>query len=333
MVPAPNDFIFERFSTDDLPERDRIPIFRAVFGRAIVKLDLTPLAEGPFHHKSVLRALPGVSFVSSVNSGIFSERTRGLLADGNDDLLLYILDAGDSFVSQRGQEATLDSGGAILVTGGDVGSLALRAEAQSLAKITTIGVPRNAIASMVNDPDAMIARPLQSNSDALRLLSSYVKVLEEDRALDSPQLRHSIVTHIHDLVALAIGATRDAADVARGRGIRAARLPAIKADIVKNLDRCELSVDSVAARQGISPRYVGILFESDASTFSEFVLGQRLIRAHRMLTDPRSAPRTISAIAFECGFGDLSYFNRTFRRRFGMTPSDVRFAGLRESDS
>jgi AraC-like DNA-binding protein len=33
---------------------------------------------------------------------------------------------------------------------------------------------------------------------------------------------------------------------------------------------------------------------------------------------------TISTIAFNCGFGDLSYFNRCFRHRFGATPSEVR---------
>jgi AraC-like DNA-binding protein len=54
------------------------------------------------------------------------------------------------------------------------------------------------------------------------------------------------------------------------------------------------------------------------------VLEQRLYRAHRTIADPRRADRMISAIAFAAGFGDLSYFNRTFRRRFGMTPSDVR---------
>jgi AraC-like DNA-binding protein len=43
-----------------------------------------------------------------------------------------------------------------------------------------------------------------------------------------------------------------------------------------------------------------------------------------MLTDLNYADRSISAVAFEAGFGDLSYFNRTFRRRFGATPSDVR---------
>ena len=32
----------------------------------------------------------------------------------------------------------------------------------------------------------------------------------------------------------------------------------------------------------------------------------------------------IGDIAFACGFNDLSYFNRCFRRRFGLTPTAAR---------
>lgn len=46
--------------------------------------------------------------------------------------------------------------------------------------------------------------------------------------------------------------------------------------------------------------------------------------AHRMLRDPLLASRRISTIAFDIGFSDLSYFNRTFRRAFGVTPSHPR---------
>ena len=34
--------------------------------------------------------------------------------------------------------------------------------------------------------------------------------------------------------------------------------------------------------------------------------------------------QTVRDIAFDCGFNDLSYFNRCFRRRFGLTPSAAR---------
>jgi AraC-like DNA-binding protein len=60
------------------------------------------------------------------------------------------------------------------------------------------------------------------------------------------------------------------------------------------------------------------------------VLGRRLAYAHRLLADPRSAHRRISDIAFEAGFGDLSRFNKAFRRQYGVTPSDVRAMALRK---
>ena len=46
------------------------------------------------------------------------------------------------------------------------------------------------------------------------------------------------------------------------------------------------------------------------------------------LTDPRRASEKISTIAFDAGFGDVSYFNRVFRQRYGDTPSGVRTHAL-----
>ena len=79
-----------------------------------------------------------------------------------------------------------------------------------------------------------------------------------------------------------------------------------------------------AARQGITPRYVQMLFEDTGTTFTAFALEQRLDLARRMLTSPRFAKRSIVSIALDAGFGDLSYFNRCFKRRYHMTPSDLR---------
>jgi AraC-like DNA-binding protein len=132
--------------------------------------------------------------------------------------------------------------------------------------------------------------------------------------------------HVSDLLALTLGATRDAAEVAKGRGVRAARAHAIKAAVLKNLARADLSVDAIANAHGIKRRQVQRVFELDGTTFTEFVLRERLALAHRLLSAPGYAERSISAIALEAGFGDLSYFNRSFRRRYGATPSAVREA-------
>ena len=51
---------------------------------------------------------------------------------------------------------------------------------------------------------------------------------------------------------------------------------------------------------------------------------KRLAHAYGMLTDPGLAHMRIGDIAYLSGFGDPSYFNSVFRRRYAMTPSDVR---------
>jgi AraC-like DNA-binding protein len=60
--------------------------------------------------------------------------------------------------------------------------------------------------------------------------------------------------------------------------------------------------------------------------FTAYALDLRIERAYKMLTDMRYASWPISAIAYEAGFGDLSHFNRSFRRRFSAPPSDIRGA-------
>jgi AraC-like DNA-binding protein len=51
-----------------------------------------------------------------------------------------------------------------------------------------------------------------------------------------------------------------------------------------------------------------MLFESEGTTFSRFLLDQRLARAHRMLSHPRLAER--SAIAYEAGWRCLEFQSR-----------------------
>jgi AraC-like DNA-binding protein len=120
------------------------------------------------------------------------------------------------------------------------------------------------------------------------------------------------------------GASAEGTEIARERGVRAARLRAVKEDIVRNLEHDEVSVDAIAARHRVSPRYLRKLFESEGATFSEYVLDQRLVLAHRLLSDPRRASDKIASVALAAGFGDVSYFYRAFRRRYDLLPTDVR---------
>jgi AraC-like DNA-binding protein len=167
-------------------------------------------------------------------------------------------------------------------------------------------------------------RKIPSDTPALRLLRTYVAAGWDQSATAGPDLQHMMAGHIYDLIAVMAGASRDAEEAAQDRGVRAARLYAIKQDIGLHLDRPDLSVAALAQRHGCTPRLVQRLFEAEGSTFTDYVLAQRLGRAYRLLSDPRRRADKISTVALDCGFGDVSYFNRMFRRRYGAAPSDVR---------
>ncbi len=106
--------------------------------------------------------------------------------------------------------------------------------------------------------------------------------------------------------------------------MRAARLKFAKAYIVEHSHRRDTSIGTLAASLNVTPRYLQRLFEAEGTTFSEYLMAQRLARAHGLLCEPGASHTTISTIAYDVGFGDLSYFNRRFRRQYGLTPREVR---------
>lgn len=130
--------------------------------------------------------------------------------------------------------------------------------------------------------------------------------------------------HLVDLVSLALGTQPDAAQMARQRGQMAARLSLMKADICASLSREDLSIGAIAARYGLSARQAQRAFEQEGTTFTAFLLEQRLLLAHKLLLHSANRGRKIRDIAHSAGFSELSYFNRAFSRRFGATPSEIR---------
>ncbi|HEY2137377.1 MAG TPA: helix-turn-helix domain-containing protein, partial [Xanthobacteraceae bacterium] len=305
MMPAANDeFEIVHLCSDDVAEHNRLDVVRDVYGRAIVKHDIEAYPDVPFYWRSTLRILPGLGLAATALSGARTRRTAAQI--DSDNLVLNIILAGKLIVRQFGREAVVDPGELVVTRSADVASCDVATDSRCVG----IRLPLGAIAPTIADLDSILVRKIPAGTEPLSLLMSYVDVLQDTEALGRPDTRHLVVAHVHDLVALTLGATREAAETAKGRGVRAARLRAVKADIVAHIGSRDLSLETVAARQGISTNYVRKLFEGEGTNFTDFVLEQRIALVRRTLCDPRFADRPIGAIAYEAGFGDLSYFNR-----------------------
>jgi AraC-like DNA-binding protein len=299
-------------------------MWREIYGRNISAFDIEPIGDGPFFADVTFQSLPGIGIASGSRSAASYHVDHQHLATGRGGVALLVQAGGTSTTTQFGRELITGPGSAVVLSGTDPSVRAVHGD----GKFVTIALSRPEIAELVPDVNAAFASMIPAENDALRLLLHYVDALHRN-ALGAPAIAEVAARHMLDLAALALGAKGDAAEVAQLRGLAAARLEAIKAYIRDKIGDPELSAASVAARLGVTSRYVHRLFEREGKTFSEFVLLRRLERARQMLGDARFAEQKISAIALDCGFRDISYFNRTFRRAFGMTPSDVRPPSLR----
>jgi AraC-like DNA-binding protein len=319
-----NDFSIVRFSTDDLPEKDRATIWREHFGPVVFKVEIEPPPPNiQLKADIAIRSLPGLQLLSGLYAPGRMIRTSRLIAeDGNDDFILRINTSGAVTVSASGRE--VDHGfGAVLTNAAETSTL----DRPTFGGSTVVRTHRSVLSALVVDIDDVVMRPITGHMNNLKLLIGYANaLLSNDTHELPPELRNLVVNQITDLVALTLGATRDAAHIAEGRGVPAARLYAAKAYVMENGRRRDLSIADVAKYLGLSDRHVQRLFENDGTTFSAFLLDYRLACAHRMLCNSQYVDWSIGRIADCVGFNDVSYFGRCFRKLYGSTPRDIRSA-------
>jgi AraC-like DNA-binding protein len=307
-----------RFSTEDYAPCQRLEALHEILGRHLQKVHVEPREADSFHAAVTLRQMPGLSLYTASRSAATYRRSRELIE--HDDVVMITGFSSGYEVRHLGRTLNMGRGEAIILTGAEPSCFG----GPDQNSVNLLRVPARLLSPLVADLEAAYGRTIPASHPALRLLVGYLGILEEAETFAAPELRRQAVSHIHDLVALAIGAAGDPAETARCRGAGAARLRAIKQDIANRLGDPALSTAKIAAWHGINPRYLQRLFESEGTTFTEYVLARRLALAHRLLTDPLRASMKISSIALDAGFGDLSYFNRAFRRRYGAAPSELR---------
>ncbi len=249
------------------------------------------------------------------------KRSQTSIADGDDSIGLIVCSPSRSRMSQRGHEVELRAGDAIAI---------LHAEPATVTYVEGLqfglAVPRDALAQRVTNVDTFAMRPISHRAEALRLLMAYLKSAFNEGALAAPALRDAVLTHIHDLVALAIGECAPLGE-SNASAVVAARHSAVVDYIAGHFQDPELSLETVARCQGISPRYLQRLMASSGRSFTCRLNELRLQRAFELLTELQTSTHRISDIALEVGFSDVSHFNRLFRARFGDSPRGVRSAG------
>uniref|UniRef100_A0A9E7ZT55 Helix-turn-helix transcriptional regulator n=1 Tax=Bosea sp. NBC_00436 TaxID=2969620 RepID=A0A9E7ZT55_9HYPH len=186
-----------------------------------------------------------------------------------------------------------------------------------------VSLDRRLLAARAPRIDLEASYVIPAATEGLSLLKSYVALLRRHPP-GSNKVAEAAARHVYDLMVLVLaGAVRGGTE-RNENSIAAAPYRLIEKDVLGRLCDRGLQIEAVARRQGVTVRYVQRLFENAGTTFSEFVRGQRLEQALGLMEERDLAASTITAIACDVGFSDVSSFNRAFRKRFDATPSEFR---------
>jgi AraC-like DNA-binding protein len=314
------------FSSGDLPaelgDRARFNLWRDIFAWRYGSADITRRADQPFSARSEFVQLDTLGIVKSQSTVQRFRRTAQQAADGTGACLIaFNTGASTTVVRQHDQEEVYGAGQIWLGSTAD----ALDVASDTGTNWVTLLVPASRLLQVVPGAEDMVAKPIDAGRPAVRHLRRYMEFLLETGGTDDEHaLTGRLDAMLLDLVALALGANGDVAEIAGMRGLRAARIREILAKIHQGFSSPAFSAQIVGQWLGLSPRYVQELMQETGIGFTARVLELRLQKARAMLSDPVHDGVKISDLAYACGFNEVSYFNRCFRRRFGASPTQFR---------
>jgi AraC-like DNA-binding protein len=315
------------FTTEQLPEElddaQRFSMWRDLYNERHGDAEIGRIEDRPFHSHSEFTLIGDVGIARCAGTfGVYERTKKHVATDTRGDFLIGFLHGNARMrVAQRGRELTLTPGQVAFYTNAEPYENLPESESVSAG----LCVPRALLLALVPNAEDLLFKPLDPSLPAARHLARYIDfLLTSGEVADDPQLMSRISTTLIDLMVLSLGANGAVAEAAQARGLRAARVQDILAEVQAQFSVPNFSARNVADKLGLSARYVHDLLQETGVTFTEHVLELRLQKARTMVGDAANDRRKISEIAFACGFSDISYFNQCFRRRFGASPRGFR---------
>lgn len=314
----------ETWTTNDLPERDQFSYWREVLCEAYIALNpVRPASAGTFAGHVTAHPLSSIN-VTTISSGrqkIY--RGRAEISRMPTEVYFLNLQLRGQCCMQQGGRATLLNPGEFSIV--DSTEPYLNDYCSDGWEQYSFRIPRHLLRPLLRNPDKATATIVADNGGvgtvAIDLLKSIVRNVE-GLSLTGTTLGNSMV----ELVAMSLGATQAAQEMARGSA-RQALCASLVNHVGANVADPELAPAKVAAHFGISVRYLHKVLEEGGRSFGRLVLEQRLERCARDFVTRKADAETVTEIALRWGFNDLSHFSRTFRQRFGKTPREYRSEG------
>lgn len=232
------------------------------------------------------------------------------IAHTDDSYLVMLMTLrGREIVSQGGTQSLLEPGSVVVWDSETPAEFIVK---DPLVKRSLL-VPKSALAEVGARGELMTGSVLDATAPAVILLSGYLAALSrtiDDLPLGAlPAARNATI----ELLAAALQAP------AQTPSTTGATRATAEAFIERNLRENRLSAADVSKAIGVSVRSLHRAFEDSGDSVSSFIRLRRLSRAR----DDLASGLTISQVARRWHYTDPSHFSRSFKRHFGINPSDL----------
>ncbi len=302
-----------RASTDLLPIAERFPYWADVVAQTFVPLECDSPARRTFSGSIRHRRIGRIDITDVRASAQRVRRTRSKIAQApRDDLIVVVNVSGQCNVGQRSHAALLAAGEGAIVS----------------ARETYFFDFPDAFRQLVLKLPPSLMRLASARNDSFRLASGPANLLRHlaFAILESPEageigeemaIERAMLELLHS-AALPVSAHDIAA------GVSAERYAEACGYIVRNLSDPALGPTAIASHVGVSVRSLARLFAMNGQTIERSIWSRRLAAARDHLADSEARHRSITDVAFSCGFNDAAHFSRSFSSAYGMTPSQFR---------
>jgi hypothetical protein len=240
------------FAYAGAPRGQEYELWREEFCRRFCQLDAEPGAAERIECTVEVTRVGSLSFGAAHGSSGSFLRTRSLLSDGCDDLVLVTAMAGDVLTVQRGRTVELRPAEVCLMSLDDIAECGL----SEGGRFTALRIPRRELIGICRETEDKLSKPLAGSPHLRDAVAGYFALCTGTAASLDVVAQHTMARHMTELVGLLLRTEGDEAPPALHDGSGEARLQLIQAQVLKHLGDDNLTIAAAAQKAGLTPKQV-----------------------------------------------------------------------------
>lgn len=306
--------------TSTVAERDRLDFWRGCVCDQFVQLDVRPEA-GPAMHGRVTAVSIGETKLRQISAGAHTfVRTPHQVRSADEDYFhIALCHRGTTLVTQHGRETTLRPGDFVLYDSAAPFAFAMAGDFDYSVCL----FPRRLLPLRANELAAATAIRFDGTRGLGAMIPPLFTALRSQEFDDLPTAsQDAMMAAIADLY---VAMVRSRVDSAASPSLHLTRA---RAHIEEHLADLTLDPAAIAAACSISVSYLHKLFGAAGESVTEYIRERRLQGVWTDLRRSDLAALPVSAIGRRWGLTDPAHLSRTFRARFGVSPTEHRTRSL-----